>query len=78
MKSTSAMVTARHRSTTRNAIWGASALMMVWLVLGGMSVAAVAAERQGEDTGIKVVRDVSYGPDVRNVMDFYLPEGKAT
>jgi len=77
MKSRSATMTARARFRIRNAGRGGLVLAVLWLVTLGV-IAVTAAERQGEDTGIKVVRDVSYGPDVRNVMDFYLPEGKAT
>jgi acetyl esterase/lipase len=53
------------------------ALTVLWLTLGTIAPAA-ATDRKAEAAGIKVVQDVSYGPDARNVMDFYLPESGPT
>ena len=76
MKERSSAVTARQRCIIRNAGWGTLALTVLWLPLAAISAAA--ADRKTEAAGIKVMKDVSYGPHVRNVMDFYLPESGPT
>jgi len=50
-------------------------LTVLWLALGAVSAAA---DRKAEAAGIKVMKDVPYGPHSRNVMDFYLPESGPT
>ncbi len=76
MKDRSSATTARQRGMIRNAGWGLLALTALWLGLGALWAAA--ADRKAEPTSIKVMKDVSYGPDTRNVMDFYLPESGPT
>ena len=71
MKDKSSAMIARQRGTIRNTGWGWLAVMALWLSLGAI---ATAAERKAEAAGITVMKDVSYGPHARNVMDFYLPE----
>jgi len=76
MKDKGSIVAAMRRCTIRNAGWGVLALTVLWLALGAISAAA--ADRKAEAAGIKVMKDVSYGPHTRNVMDFYLPESGPT
>jgi acetyl esterase/lipase len=75
MKDRNSAMTAIQRSTIRNTGWGVLALTGLWLALGAV---AAATDRKAEAVGIKVMEDVSYGPDARNVMDFYLPESGPT
>ena len=76
MKDRRSAMTARQRGTHRNGGWGVLALTVLWLALGAISAAA--ADRKPEAAGIKVMKDVSYGPHPRNVMDFYLPQSGPT
>ncbi len=76
MKDRSSTVTARQGGTLRNTGWGVLVLTVLGLALGAVSAAA--AERKAEAAGLKVMKDVSYGPHPRNVMDFYLPQSQPT
>ena len=62
----------------------AAAFALTWaLLFAARAVSAPAAVAQGQpnqdpaEARIRVIRDVSYGADARNVMDLYLPEALA-
>jgi acetyl esterase/lipase len=53
---------------------------LAWALAVALAFAIVAATRAAgadDPAGVKVIKDVSYGPHGRNVMDVYLPEGNA-
>jgi acetyl esterase/lipase len=60
------------RQFGRIALALAPSLPVAWLLRAAPSKAADAA------AGVRVVRDVSYGPHERNVMDLYLPDAAKT
>ena len=57
-------------------VWVALAAVSSASLATGRTAAAQEKEKQNfDEVRVGVVRDVSYGPDARNVMDLYLPDG---
>ena len=56
----------------------AAALFFTWSFHSAVQAADAEAKQDATAARVKVIPDVSYGPDARNVMDLYLPEGGPT
>ena len=54
----------------------AVAVALAFAVSAATARAQVAAPAQAQPAAVKVIKDVSYGPHARNVMDLYLPQEK--
>ena len=68
---------ARHRTwTTDGVACGHIAAAFACCALAASAPRLAAAEQEPGVTGVKIIRDVSYGKHgVRYLMDFHLPEG---